>query len=77
MRKLLGFGGRGLLEYIYILSISAGDIILTLLSSFDADRSREPTRSFHLVLFATPVKQVMITDHDPPRGDDHGLQEKS
>lgn len=79
MRKLLCFGGRGLLEYIYILSMRAGDIILTLSCCHSILIIQEilTRRSFRPVLFVTPMEQVMITDHDPPRGDGHGLPEKS
>lgn len=61
------------------MSIRTGDIILTLLSSFDSGGSRDTHTAFipPLVLFATPVKQVMITDHDPRRGDGHELQERA
>lgn len=46
MKKLLCFGGRGLLEYIYILSMRAGDIILSLLLSFDSDHSGDTHTAF-------------------------------
>lgn len=45
-RIILCFGGRGLLEYIYILRIRAGDIILTLLLSLDSDRARDIHMAF-------------------------------
>lgn len=46
-----------MLEYIYILSMRAGDIILTLLLSFDSDHSGDTHTAFiPPELFVTPME---------------------